>query len=225
MTAALQDSYRYLTRNQAQFLATLVEERFASDDDEGRAPWRARFSAIRNRNDIDSFIADIKLVKTIAQREREAQAAERQARLREAAAQRPTEPGYYRNPETGDLFRITKPNARSWDVNVHTFSEKAGPRRLITSTDQIKRGKWSKLNKWDSRRALSTISKDWAISVQDLAQDFAYGFCPLHHGPLVDGVSVVLGYGPDCAKEHGLPWSQEAADAKLAANRAAAERE
>lgn len=206
-------TYQYLTDKQAAKLAVMVEQRYLPDD-AGRQVWRDRFQAIRRNSDVSEMIAGLEAIPTLAE------VARREAR--EARAQRPTEDGYYRNPETGELFRISH-GVKGHGIIVSKYSLTGGPRRLIASTDEIVKGKWDRLGKFASRQALASIKVDWLTDPKTLAQDFAYGFCPLHHGPLTDGVSVTLGYGPDCAEKHGLPWGEEVAKRVLAARQTTTE--
>lgn len=127
------------------------------------------------------------------------------------------EVGLYRNPATGELYRITKP---SWELIVAKYTQTGGPRRLLSDGETVVKGSFKRLNSWDSRRALKTIDKAWKIDPKDLARDYAYGFCPLHFGPLTDAVSVTLGYGPDCAKREGLPWGEDEMNRVIAARKA-----
>lgn len=132
-----------------------------------------------------------------------------------------TAEGLYRNPETGELYRLKK---SGWDLIVSKYSKTGGPRRLAADLSKIEKGKWDRWTAFQSRIALSVkgeIKAAWAIDAKDLAVEYAYGFCPLHYGPLSDAVSVILGYGPDCAEKHGLPWGEEVAQAKLSEMRRA----
>lgn len=95
------------------------------------------------------------------------------------------------------------------------YSKTGGPRRLDVRGNLVK-GKWSEKGKFDSIRLRREIKSEWRIDEKGLLE-FSYGFCPLHGGPLSDGVSVALGYGPVCAEREGLPWSEEAARAVLTA--------
>lgn len=127
-----------------------------------------------------------------------------------------TAEGLYRNPATGELYRLKK---SGWDLIVSKYSLTGGPRRLAADLSKIEKGKWHRWTAFQSRVALNVkgeIKAFWAIDAKELAVEYAYGFCPLHFGPLSDAVSVILGYGPDCAKQHGLPWGEEYAQAKLA---------
>lgn len=124
--------------------------------------------------------------------------------------------GLYRNPETGELYRLKK---SGWDMIVSKYSKTGGPRRLAADLTKIEKGKWTRYTAFQSRIALAVkgeIKQSWMIDAKDLAVEYAYGFCPLHYGPLSDAVSVILGYGPDCAEKHGLPWGEEVAQRKLA---------
>lgn len=213
--------YEYLTDDQANLLVTIVNERFAVNAPE-RFALNEKFFAIRTKEDIDAFIVEVKQTPTLARQQYLIDFERTRAARVAQEARIPTEEGYYRNPATGELTRLTKP-PRSWEFNVYQFSEKGGPRRLLVSADQIVKGKWTKLTAFAARSTLRSLDKDWKVDPETLAQEYAYGFCPIHHGPLQDAVSVILGYGPDCAEANGLPWSLEAAEAKLAANRATAE--
>jgi uncharacterized protein YodC (DUF2158 family) len=130
-----------------------------------------------------------------------------------------TTEGLFRNPVTGELYRLKK---SGWDMIVSKYSKTGGPRRLAADLSKIEKGKWTRYTALQSRVALSKgeIKQGWAIDARDLAVEYAYGFCPLHFGPLSDAVSVILGYGPDCAENNGLPWGEEYAQAKLAEMRA-----
>lgn len=122
--------------------------------------------------------------------------------------------GLYRNPETGELYRLSR---KSWHTIISKYSLTGGPRRLAADLSKIEKGKWVKYTAFQSRIALSKgeVLQSWLIDAKDLAVEYAYGFCPLHFGPLTDAVSVILGYGPDCARNHGLPWGEEVAQKKL----------
>lgn len=123
--------------------------------------------------------------------------------------------GLYRDPTTGELYRLKK---SGWDLIVSKYSKTGGPRRLAADLSKIEKGKWKRYNAFQSRMILmrGEVRKSWAIDPATLALEYAYGFCPLHFGPLTDGVSVILGYGKDCARNHGLPWGEEYAQVKLA---------
>lgn len=197
-------STRRMSPKQAQFIVDLINARYEEDDEDGRRPWRERWSLITNHSQVSAMIEDLRATPTLDQLRRQAR------------EQRPSEDGYYRNPETGELFRISH-SVKDRNLIISRYSLTGGPRRLVADTDEIVKGSWKRLGMWASRQIISSLKADWLIDPTTLAQDFAYAFCPLHHGPLTDGVSVILGYGPDCAEKHGLPWSEEAAQAVLAA--------
>lgn len=117
-----------------------------------------------------------------------------------------TQVGYYRNPEDGTLYRLMD---RKEGLRVAVYSKTGGPRRLSVEGNLTK-GKWVEKGKFDSRRLQYKVSPDWFITEEALLE-YAYGFCPLHGGPLSDGVSVALGRGPKCSEKHGLEWSESAA--------------
>lgn len=196
--------YRYLTDAQADYITNLVEARF-SPDDPGRALLRNQFSAIRTHADVTEMIEMLKKLPTLAQQERD-----------RAADEVPDAEGFYRNPETGELWRL---RTKKWDLAVSKYSETGGPRRLVADDSKIVKGKWRNYSGFASRMMLNRgeVKKSWKIDEATLATEYAYGFCPLHGGPLTDAVSVILGYGPDCAKKYGKPWGEEYAQQVLAA--------
>jgi|SRR5580765_1322059 len=202
MTLPVDRKYKYLTDGQATYITDLVERRYAVDAPE-REELRKQFRAIRTNADVSAMIEQLKAVPVP---------------VRSTRVERPTEDGYYRNPETGEVWRIS--HGTRGDMIVSKYSLTGGPRRLLADESEIVKGKWTRLAKHASRSALSVLRKDWLIDPKTLAQDFAYGFCPLHHGPLQDAVSVALGYGPDCAEKHGLPWGEEVAKRVIAARKA-----
>jgi hypothetical protein len=215
-----------VTVNQARYL---VDARYERDDEEGRRPWRERWDAIGKHEDttasqdVTAMINELKEIETISAR------ADRLANEAKEAAKTevPTEEGFYRNPETGELYRIKR---SGWDLIISKYSETGGPRRLLADGSKLVKGTWKRYNAFQSRLALSWMSNDgpkikksWKIDIETLAVEYAYNFCPFHNGPLTDGVSVILGYGEQCAAKHGLPWGEEAAQAVLAARRASQE--
>jgi hypothetical protein len=190
-------NHRYLTPGQVEFFTKLVNERFAPEDDAGRAPYRAAWRAISTKGEFDAVVADLKSKRPLSWGQ-----ATRAASI--------TEPGYYRNPADGTLYRLVE---RKEGLRVAEYSKTGGPRRLDVRGNLVK-GHWIEKGKWDSAKLRRAISPEWLIT-EDGLLEFAYGFCPFHGGPLTDGVSVALGYGKVCADKHGLPWGEEAARAVL----------
>lgn len=188
-------TYQYLTDAQADLIANLVNARFTADDPR-REALRAQFRAIRCNADVTTMIEAVKPFPL----------------LRTARPTAISEPGYYRNPETGELYRLAE---RKEGLRVLVYSKTGGPRRLDVAGNLVK-GKWLEKGKFDSAKLRYQIKPEWLIDEKGLLE-FAYGFCPLHGGPLVDGVSVALGYGPKCAEREGLPHNEEAARAVLVA--------
>lgn len=220
-------SHRWMSYPQAKLIRDMVEERFAVEDEAGRAPFREAWPRITDRAQFENVLRALRALPTLAQREveqlrqqeAEARAARAQAHAAEQAARRekqPTEEGLYRNPETGELYRLRRD--KHGELIVSKYSATGGPRRLLTDTQQLTKGSWKRYTVFQSRMAFvkGVIDKAWLIDAKDLAAEYAYGFCPLHFGPLTDGVSVILGYGPDCAEKHGLPWSEAYAQQVLA---------
>jgi hypothetical protein len=205
MTLPADRKYRYMTNGQADYIANLVEARFTPEDPR-RELLRHQFQAIRTNADVSAMIEMLKEIPTLAQWERQ-----------QADAARPTEEGMYRNPATGELYRLRRD--RNGELIVSKYSETGGPRRLTADLTKVVKGKWKRWAAFKSRIALSRgeIKKSWLIDAKELATDYAYAFCPFHYGPLTDAVSVILGYGKDCAEKHGLPWSEAHAQQVLAA--------
>lgn len=207
---------RKMTGNQASYIRDLLVARVAADDEEQLAYWRRRWENINGHRQISAMIEDLQKLPTLAAREAEARRTAEYA-ARQGAA---TEEGFYRNPATGELWRITKQN---WSLILWKYSETGGPRRLAGDGTKIVKGRFVKRTGFQSRLALTKgeVQAAWKIDAQTLATEYAYGFCPLHNGPLTDGVSVTLGYGKKCAEREGLPWGEEYAKAKLAELQAA----
>jgi hypothetical protein len=210
-----------VTVNQARYLADLVDARYERDDEVGRGYWRERWARLGSTPDdtVSKMIDELKGIETLSARA-DRETAEAREALKAAV---PSEAGYYRNPDTGELWRIT---LTSSGPKVWKYSVTGGPRRLLADASAIVKGKWNGYSAYQSRRALHvthSIKRSWKIDTETLAIEYAYNFCPFHNGPLTDGVSVILGYGKDCAAKHGLPWGEEAAQAVLAARRASQE--
>jgi hypothetical protein len=224
---------RRMTQAQASYIRDLIESRIPADDEQALAYWRQRWNQITcnvarpgqpRETSVSAMIEDLKVLPTQELLRRRAEEEDARRRAAEQQARRHTserEDGYYRNPETGELWRVSHSKTGLHEVILSKYSTTGGPRRLLTSTDQVVKGSWKRLNAWDTRRTVRSIDPAWKIDPKTLAQDYAYGFCPLHHGPLTDAVSVVLGYGPDCAEKEGLPWGEEAMHAVLDARKAA----
>lgn len=206
MTTATTARHHYLSEAQVKLLTDMINERFEQGDDEGREPYRKAWHQINTREDFDRVLIQLRATPTLRQRSF-------------TARPRPTlvsEPGYYRNPEDGTLWRIVEhTETPKWGpakkvFKVARYSKTGGPRRLDVRGNLVK-GKWEQLRKFDGITARRDVIKaDWKISEEGLLE-FAYGFCPLHGGPLSDGVSVALGYGPKCAERNSLPHSEAAA--------------
>jgi hypothetical protein len=200
--------HHYLSEGQIKLLTDMVNERFEADDDAGRAPFRAAWYEIDNRDDFQRVLDRLHAIPTLARRQVEATRRDRPTPVRE--------PGYYRNPADGTLYRIVEhTDTPKWGkpkkvLKVAVYSKTGGPRRLDVSGNLVK-GRWLDMRKAEGiRLRCEVIQADWKIDEAGLLE-FAYGFCPLHGGGLTDGVSVALGYGPTCAKKHGLPWNEAAA--------------
>jgi hypothetical protein len=208
-------THRFLTENQINLFTAMVEERFAADDDAGRAPYRKAWFTIASREDFDRVLTSLKATPTLAKRrsedDRNAEQDAREARK----ALVPTEEGLYRNPETGELYRLRQ---QGWDMIVSKYS-KTATRRRLTTDGKIEKGTWKRYNAFQSRQALSAyraepqVQKSWLMSDQDKIE-YQYGMCGFCYRGLEDAVSVAMNYGPVCAKKFHLPWSEEAARAK-----------
>lgn len=101
--------------------------------------------------------------------------------------------GYAIEDPTGKLrfYRVDRPESGQWKG--YTFvAEQVGDRRRKVRDPQ------------ERRRTLQAI----AAAGLDAAR-IRYGvelvYCGFHPGPLTDPDSRRRGYGPDCAKNHGLP--------------------
>lgn len=122
-----------------------------------------------------------------------------------------SEPGLYRNPADGTLYRIGK-RANSWTTpTVSVYSNKATVRRLTPEGRMVKKGKWNRLNAYTSRQMLSThplvagdrVLAAWYMTDEDKLE-WAVGFCMFCSRGLIDAVSVFNNIGPDCAEDRGI---------------------
>jgi hypothetical protein len=208
-------SHQFLTENQVALFTAMVNERFAADDDLGRRPFREAWYAINSRETFDAVLVQLKAHPTLARLE-----AQRKAREGRVIPLQVSTPGYYRNPADGTLYRLVERTIKvKWredqiELRVQKYSEKGGLRRLSTAGELVK-GSWKSYGKYDSLRWRRVIQAEWFLTVEQLAE-YAYSFCGNCGRALVDGVSVALGIGPDCAESLGIEWSEEAARAAIA---------
>jgi hypothetical protein len=119
-------THRYLSEAQVKLLTDMINERFEQDDDEGREQYRKAWHQINSREDFNQVLALLRNTPTLRQRSF-------------ATRPRPTlvsEPGYYRNPEDGTLWRIVEhTDTPKWGpakkvFKVARYSKTGGPRRL-----------------------------------------------------------------------------------------------
>lgn len=184
---------------QVKFVRELFAERVPTNHP-NREQWWNNIRACSSNASLQTVVSQLKQMPVV-----------RPVYVAPARPQVLTEEGYYRNPEDGTLYHLRRV---SDGLRFRVYSKKGGPRRLSVEGNLVK-GKWVAKGGWDSRRLQRTVKPEWKID-QDGLVEFAYGFCPYHFGPLSDGVSVALGYGPVCAASNGLEWSEEAARKVLA---------
>ena len=192
----------HLTQDQVALFTAMVNERFAADDDLGRTPFRNAWYTISDRESFNATLDELKKVPTLARLE-----AQRKAREPHVIVVPVSAPGYYRNPADGTLYRLVERTIKvKWredqiELRVQKYSEKGGLRRLSTAGELVK-GSWKSYGKYDSLRLRRQIKAEWFLTVEQLAE-FAYSFCGNCGRALVDGVSVAIGIGPECAKDLG----------------------
>lgn len=116
---------------------------------------------------------------------------------------RPTEEGLYRNPETGELYRLKK---QSWDLIVSKYEHTdRDVLRMTESGEVVKKGKWKRMNAFQSRMFLPKMRASWLMSDEDKIK-YRYAICLFCTRGLEDARSVYHNYGPVCAERNGLPW-------------------
>jgi hypothetical protein len=118
----------------------------------------------------------------------------------------PTEEGLYRNPQTGELYRITRLNG--WTLIVSKYSKVATSALRLTEAGEVvkvEKGTWKKLNQWAPRQMLTKMRANWKMTKEDMIR-YQYGICLFCYRGLKDARSVKHNYGPECAKREGLPW-------------------
>jgi hypothetical protein len=199
-----------MTRNQAKLIMDMVNERFAPDDEANRESFRAMYRQVRSQAAFQELLDELHAFQPLAKVDVAAQGkAQQEAERAARAAERPTEEGLYRNPDTGDLYRLRR---TGHDLIVSKYSHTGSARRLTADGEVVKKGTWQKFNAFQSRQMLSgwtrpvTVKKSWLMSREQMIE-YRYGICLFCMRGLEDAASVHHGYGPKCAKDHGLPWS------------------
>lgn len=190
----------YMTPAQAKFIYDLVTTRFEADAPE-LEHWRNAWRSARDHESVDLMIKQLKEMPTLTMQRNSAS-----AKLR---ADAPTEDGFYRNPATGELYRIA--TNKSGTPIVSKYSKTAA-KRLTVDNEVVAKGTWKRYSTWDSNRARygGLIKREWLITPDELVE-YKYGFCSYCHRGLKDSESVARNYGEDCAKKYGRPYGGLAA--------------
>src|SRR6478735_6177105 len=89
------NNHKWMSYSQAKLIMDMVNERL-TEDDPRREDFRAAWKHIDSMATFQMTFDSLKGIPTLAKL------------ASTAPALRPTEEGYYRNPESGELYRITK---------------------------------------------------------------------------------------------------------------------
>lgn len=122
-----------------------------------------------------------------------------------------TEPGLYRDPEDGTLYRLGKRTGTFSTPPLSVYSNKAVYRRLTPEGRMVKKGKWTRLSAHQTRQMLAkspyvTGKRVLAVWLMDEEEklEWAVGFCLMCSRPLIDAISVFNSIGPDCAEHYHI---------------------
>lgn len=100
--------------------------------------------------------------------------------------------GMYRNPETGEIFKVQV---------AHHGSGKLYAKKLVELDEPVmKRGKEARYDFVMARGAIMTIKPEWRMTAEDAAEfGRLYGVCCRCGLTLTDDESIARGMGKDCA--------------------------
>lgn len=102
--------------------------------------------------------------------------------------------GMYRNPETGEIFKV--------QIAYHGSGKLYAKKLVELETPETKRGKEHRYEFVMARGAIMTLKPEWRLSIEDAAEfGRLYGCCIRCGTVLTDEASIERGIGPDCAKK------------------------
>lgn len=188
-----------LSGPQRRLIDTMIDERFAAGSDD-LALWSRHTQSFTSWQRYQDAIAKLQTIPKMPPM--------RVERVIPAPVAVAKEEGLYRDPSTGKLYRVKK---SGWDMIVSTYSITAAVKRLTVDGEVHKKGTWKRESAFTSRIWLSPrtfgfhILAEWLTTPAELVE-YQYNFCSYCHRGLKDVESVLRNYGPDCAKQHGLPY-------------------
>lgn len=175
-----------ITEGQMRFMCSLVEQKLAPGSDLavailGKVDSLTKIEAKRHLDDLQklpNYIAPAAAGETPARRNAPEVEAD----------------GMYRNPETGDIFKVQI---------AHHGSGKLYAKILVKLDEpEIKRGKEAHYEFVMARGAIMAIKPEWRLTREDAAEfGHLYGCCMRCGAVLTDEASIERGIGPDCAKK------------------------
>lgn len=100
--------------------------------------------------------------------------------------------GMYRNPETGEIFKV--------QVAVHGSGKLYAKKLVKLDEPEIKLGKEAHYEFVMARGAVMTLKPEWRLTREDAAEfGHLYGCCVRCGATLTDEASIERGIGPQCA--------------------------
>jgi hypothetical protein len=197
MTAATTGfRHPYMTEKQAKWLFDLINTRIGNSDPDLLNRWKAVYFSIRTRTGFETAINELRAKPILEGKE-------------------PTvakEPGLYRDPSDGTIYRLTEPTTpHQVNPDVSVYSQKSVARRLLTTGEEIKKGLWRKLKGYEAQQKFyprlpgPTILAEWRMTDADKVE-YVTGICNFCYRGLIDARSVKANCGKDCAEKHGLSW-------------------
>jgi hypothetical protein len=185
-------AHKWMSVKQAQWIFDLINTRVGIDSPDFPT-WRAVYNSINSR---ERFEHHLKILKAMPL-------------LTGVLAPAAKDEGTYLDPDSLQLYRVRL--AKNGDRYLLRYSQAARLKRLLVTGEIVTRGKWERLNSILSRRFLTAspisfyVKAEWRMTETELTE-YVTGECNFCHRPLRDGRSVKVNYGPDCAKDRGLPW-------------------
>jgi hypothetical protein len=185
-------SHSWMTAKQAKWIFDLINTRVGIT-----APtfpqWRERYLTIDSRPMFETVLTELKAMPL----------------LTGVLAPAAKDEGTYLDPDSLQLYRVRL--TKNGERYLLRYSQAARLKRLLVTGEIVTRGKWERLNSILSRRFLTAspisfyVKAEWRMTETELTE-YVTGECNFCHRPLRDGRSVKVNYGPDCAKDRGLPW-------------------
>ncbi len=122
-----------------------------------------------------------------------------------------TEPGLYRDPSDGTLYKLGKASSPWATPSLSVYSLKATVRRLTPEGQMVRKGTWKRLDAYQTRQMLAVSPRvqgprllaAWLMTEED-KNTWAVGFCLFCSKPLIDAISVFNSIGPKCATDRGI---------------------